>query len=146
MRELGVKAELEIYDSGHVAVCLDLLKEDLLAEPLQFSVVMGVKGGMAASAENLLATVERLPAGSVWQAIAIGRLNLELTTMAIAMGGNARTGLEDTLLMRKGVPAENGAQVRRLKNIVQAVEKRVATVAEARALLLGTEPGAMAVV
>ena len=136
MRELGVKPELEIYDSGHVDVCLDLLKEDLLIEPLQFSVVMGVRGGMAATAENLMNTVKRLPTGAVWQAIAIGRLNLDLTTIAIAMGGNARTGLEDTLYVRKGEFAENGALVSRLVKIVEALDRRVATVDEARAQLL----------
>lgn len=61
MMELQVKAELEIYDSGHLEVCLDLLKEGLLVEPLQFSVVMGVKGGIAATPENLLHTIHRLP-------------------------------------------------------------------------------------
>lgn len=135
MRELGVKAELEIYDSGHLDVCLDLLKEGLLVEPLQFSVVMGVKGGMGATPENLLHIVRRLPPGSVWQAIAIGRANLEITAMAVAMGGNARTGLEDSLYLRKGVYADNGSLVKRLVQICHALEHPVATVEQTVELL-----------
>ena len=51
---------------------------------------------MAATADNLLTMVRRLPPGAIWQVIAIGRANLELTAMGLALGGNARTGLEDT--------------------------------------------------
>ncbi len=117
MRELGIKAELEIYDSGHLDVCMALLAEGLLVEPLQFSIVMGVKGGMAATPDNLLYMVRRLPPGAVWQAIAVGRANLDLTAMAITLGGNARTGLEDTLYLRKGELADNTALVTRLVNV-----------------------------
>ena len=132
MMELGIKAELEVYDSGHVDVCLDLLKEGLLAEPLQFSIVMGVKGGMAATVDNLLHTVRRIPQGAVWQAIAVGRLNLDITTIAMIMGGNVRTGLEDTLYLSKGVRAENSAVlVSRLTRICQDMGRQVATVDDA---------------
>jgi 3-keto-5-aminohexanoate cleavage enzyme len=135
MRELDVKAELEIYDSGHLDFCLDLLKEGLLVEPLQFSVVMGVKGGMTATPENLLQIVRRLPPGSVWQGIAIGKANLDMTTMAITMGGNARTGLEDSLYLRKGVYADNASLVKRLVQICHALERPVATVEQTEELL-----------
>ena len=136
MRELGVKAELEVYDSGHVDVCLQLLKEGLLVEPLQFSIVMGIPGGMAASLENLLSTVRRLPAGSAWQAIAVGRANLELTTAAMTQGGNVRTGLEDTLYLSKGRLAPNSAAlVSRLVAIAKMLDREPATLDETRAML-----------
>ena len=136
MMELGVKAELEIYDSGHADFCNVLLQEGLLAEPLQFSIVMGVRGGMAATAENLLHTLRKLPPGAIWQAIAIGRANLNLTAIAIAMGGNARTGLEDTLYLRKGELApDNSALVKRLAGVCKSLEHPVATVSQAEELL-----------
>jgi 3-keto-5-aminohexanoate cleavage enzyme len=136
MRELEVKAELEIYDTGHVDVALQLLKEGLLVEPLQFSIVMGIPGGMAATLENLLHTVRRLPAGSIWQAIAVGRPNLELTTAAMTQGGNVRTGLEDTLYLSKGKLAPNSAAlVSRLVAIAKLLEREPATVDETRAML-----------
>jgi uncharacterized protein (DUF849 family) len=109
MQELQVKPELEVYDTGHLDACLRLRDEGLLADPLQFSIVLGVRGGMAATAENLMMMVSRLPEGAVWQVIAIGRANLELTAIGLALGGNCRAGLEDTLYLRKGELAPGSA-------------------------------------
>lgn len=131
MRELDVKPELEVYDTGHLEVALALHAEGLLAEPLQFSFVLGVRGGAAATAENLLALIRRLPHGSIWQVIAIGRSNLELTTIGLALGGNARTGMEDTLMLRRGVPASSNAElVQRLVGVSRAIDRQPATVDE----------------
>jgi uncharacterized protein (DUF849 family) len=136
MRELGIKPELEIYDSGHLEVALQLVAEGLVEEPLAFSIVMGVRGGMPATPAALVELVQRLPVGSVWQAIAIGRSNLTMTAMGLAMGGNARTGMEDTLLLRRGVPATSNAElVARLADVARALEREPATVAEVEHLL-----------
>lgn len=136
MRELGIKPEIEVYDTGHLDVALALHAEGLLAEPLQFSMVLGVHGGAAATPENLMAMVRRLPAGAAWQAIAIGRANLQLTAMGLAMGGNARTGMEDTLMLRRGVPATSNAElVERLAGVARAMEIDPATVEQAEAAL-----------
>ncbi|MGC2485083.1 MAG: 3-keto-5-aminohexanoate cleavage protein [Acidimicrobiales bacterium] len=142
MQELGVKAELEIYDVGHVPVCLSLYEEGLLSDPLQFSIVMGVKGGMAATADNLLFAVRMLPPGAIWQAIVIGRPHLEISTIAVALGGNARTGLEDTLYLRRGELApSNAALVDRLAGVAQTLERPLASVADAeREFQLGPDP------
>lgn len=131
MLELGVKPELEIYDTGHLEVALRLVAEGLVEEPLSFSIVMGVNGGMPATPPALVELVARLPAGSIWQAIAIGRANLPMTAIGLAMGGNARTGMEDTLLLRRGVPAESNAQlVERLVGVARSLEREPATVQE----------------
>lgn len=136
MRELGITPEIEVYDTGHLDVALALHAEGLLAEPLQFSMVLGVHGGAAATPENLMAMVRRLPAGAAWQAIAIGRANLQLTAMGLAMGGNARTGMEDTLMLRRGVPATSNAElVERLAGVARAMEIDPATVEQAEAAL-----------
>ena len=136
MQELGIKAELEVYDSGHIDVCLQLLKEGLLVEPLQFSIVMGILGGMSATLENLLTTVRRLPTGAVWQAIAVGKSNLELTTAAMTQGGNVRTGLEDTLYLSKGELAPNSAAlVSRLVSIAKLLGREPANLQETKAML-----------
>jgi uncharacterized protein (DUF849 family) len=137
MQELGVKPELEIYDTGHLDAALRMRDAGLLgAEPLQFSIVLGVQGGMAATAENLMTMVRRLPEGCVWQVIAIGRRNLELTAIGLAMGGNARAGLEDTLYLRKGQLSDgNLPLVERTVSLAQALDRRVASVEEAEALL-----------
>ncbi|MFF4526233.1 BKACE family enzyme [Streptomyces bluensis] len=135
MRDLGVKAELEIYDSGHLDECLRLRDEGLLPEPLQFSIVLGVRGGMAATADNLVSTVRRLPEGSVWQVIAIGRSNLELTAIGLAMGGNARAGLEDTLYLRKGQLADNLQLVERTVTLARDIDREPVGVDGATRLL-----------
>lgn len=136
MQELGVKPELEIYDTGHLEVALALCEEGLIPEPLQFSIVMGIRGGMPATPAALVELVQRLPAGAVWQAIAIGRWNLPMTAIGLAMGGNARTGMEDTLMLRKGAPAESNAQlVERLVAVARSLEREIATVPEVEELL-----------
>jgi 3-keto-5-aminohexanoate cleavage enzyme len=72
-----------------------------------------------------------LPEGSVWQVIAIGRANLELTAIGLALGGNARTGMEDTLLLRRGAPASSNAElVQRLVGVARAIEREPAGVVE----------------
>lgn len=136
MQELGIKPELEIYDTGHLDECLRLRDEGFLDGTLQFSIVMGVRGGMAATPENLMALVPRLPEGAIWQIIAIGKSNLQLTAMALALGGNARAGMEDTLHLRRGQLADSNAQlVQRAVGIAKALESTVADVPAARTRL-----------
>jgi 3-keto-5-aminohexanoate cleavage enzyme len=135
MRELDVKAELEIYDTGHLEACMRLHDEGLLAEPLQFSIVLGVRGGMAATPDNLLMMVRRLPPNCVWQVIAIGKSNLELTAIGLALGGNARAGLEDCLFLRKGVPADNLSLAKRAVKLAGDLDLQLADVAMTEKLL-----------
>ncbi|MGH2855969.1 MAG: 3-keto-5-aminohexanoate cleavage protein, partial [Solirubrobacteraceae bacterium] len=136
MRELGIKPELEVYDTGHLEVALALHAEGLLAEPLQFSIVLGVRGGAAATPENLISMVRRLPAGAAWQVIGIGRANLTMTAIGLAIGGNARTGMEDTLLLRRGEPTPgNEPLVARLAAVARAIEREPASVQQTTELL-----------
>lgn len=136
MRELEIKPELEIYDTGHVDAALRLVEEGFLTEPLQFGIVMGVRGGMTATVGNLLHIVGMLPPGSVWQAIAIGRANLDFAAVAITLGGNARTGLEDNLYLRRGqLSPGNPPLVARLAEICRALDRTVATVEETEKIL-----------
>lgn len=135
MQELGVKPELEIYDTGHLEVCLDLAERGLLDPPLQFSFVLGVRGGMAATPRNLLTMVDRLPDGAIWQVVAIGAAHLQLTALALALGGNARTGLEDTLRLRRGVDATNAALLERLVRLARDLELTPAGIEQATGTL-----------
>jgi 3-keto-5-aminohexanoate cleavage enzyme len=121
MQELAVKPELEVYDTGHIDVALSLAAEGLLASPLQFSIVMGVKGGMPATPEALVQVSKLLPHDAIWQIVAIGRGHTSMLALAIALGANARTGLEDTLMLRRGVQApDNASLVRRAVEIAAA--------------------------
>lgn len=132
MGELGVKPELELYDSGHLEMALALHSEGLLQEPLQFSLVMGVLGGMPATPATLVSLIDRMPEGSVWQVIGIARHNLPMTAIGLAMGGNARTGMEDTLMIRRGQPTTgNGELTARLAQTAEALDRPPATVEQA---------------
>jgi 3-keto-5-aminohexanoate cleavage enzyme len=136
MRELDVKPELEVYDTGHLDACIRLFEEGLLATPLQFSIVLGVRGGASATPENLVMMVDRLPEDCVWQIIAIGKESLNLTAIGLALGGNARAGLEDTLYLRKGeLSPGNTPLVRRAAELARAMDLSIASVDETEQLL-----------
>lgn len=138
MKDLGIKPELEIYDTGHLEECLRLRDRGAIEGTLQFSIVLGVRGGMAATPANLLMMVDRLPDDSVWQVIAIGRHNLELTAIGLALGGNARAGLEDTLHIGRGDLAKgNNPLVERVVRLAEDLNLRIATVDDVAGLLLG---------
>jgi 3-keto-5-aminohexanoate cleavage enzyme len=136
MRELNIKPELEVYDGGNVDAALRLVEEGFLTLPLQVGIVMGVRGGMAATPENLINTVRALPTGTVWQAIAIGRHNFDFAAMAMTMGGNTRTGLEDNLYLRRGeLSPGNAPLVKKMVDIAAALERPIATVEETEKIL-----------
>jgi 3-keto-5-aminohexanoate cleavage enzyme len=128
MKDRGIQPELELYDFGHVPLCLDLVKRGLVDGPLQFSFVMGVRGGMPGDPALLPTLVSMLPEGAIWQAIGIGRAQLPLSFAALALGGNLRVGYEDNVYFRKGELAESNAQfVTRAVELVHAAGREVAT-------------------
>jgi 3-keto-5-aminohexanoate cleavage enzyme len=128
MRERGIQPELEVYDFGHVGLCLDLVRRGLVSEPLQFSFVMGVRGGMPGDPSLIPQLMAMLPEGTIWQAIGIGRAQLPLSFAALALGGNLRVGFEDNVYFRKGELAESNAQfVRRAVELVHTAGREVAT-------------------
>ena len=145
MRELAVKPELEIYDFGHLELALDLVREGVLDEPLQFSIVMGVKGGVPATPEHLMTLVRRLPADATWQVIGIGRAHAQMTALGLLLGGNARTGLEDTLRLHDGSLAPSNAKlVEQLALLAGALRREpVDSVTASKLLGLGGETRAL---
>ena len=105
-------------------------------DKLHFSLVLGIKGGAPARVRNLLNMVDLLPEGSSWQVVTIGRYNLKTTMIAMCMGGNIRTGLEDTVYYRKGELVQNNAQlVKRMVRLAKEIGREPATIDEAREML-----------
>jgi 3-keto-5-aminohexanoate cleavage enzyme len=136
MSDRDIHPELEVYDLGHVRICLELVREGLIREPLQFSFVMGVRGGMPGDPALLPLLRSMLPEGAAWQAIGIGRTQLPLSLAALAMGGNLRVGFEDNVYFQKGELAESNAQfVRRAVELVRTAGREVATADDVRARL-----------
>jgi 3-keto-5-aminohexanoate cleavage enzyme len=128
MKERGIQPELEIYDFGHVGLCTDLVRRGLVDGPLQFSFVMGVRGGMPGDPALLPTLISMLPEGAIWQAIGIGRAQLPLSFAALALGGNVRVGFEDNVYFHRGQLAESNAQfVRRAVELVHAAGREVAS-------------------
>lgn len=128
MHERDVHPELEVYDFGHLALCLDLVKEGLIREPLQFSFVMGVRGGVPGDPALLPALARMLPEEAIWQAIGIGRHQLPLSLTALALGGNIRVGFEDNVYFRRGELAESNAQfVGRAVDLIHTFGREAAT-------------------
>ncbi len=136
MAEAGVKPEHECFDTGHVGSLDPLVDMGLLRAPLHASFVMGVTGGVPATARNLAAMADNLPAGSHWGVIGISRAQWLLVAAALTLGGSVRVGLEDNLYLPDGTMARsNGDLVARARRMAEDAGRRVATVDEARALL-----------
>jgi uncharacterized protein (DUF849 family) len=132
IRELGVRPELEIFDTGNLWFARQLLAEGLIEEPPLFQLCMGIPWGMPADAQLMKAVVDLLPAGANWSAFGIGRRQMELVAHSVLLGGNVRVGLEDNLYLERGVPASNGRLVEKAVRIVEALGARVLGPAEAR--------------
>lgn len=135
MLDNNIKPEIEIFDTAMLSNAIFLEKKGVLKGPLHFNMVMNVKGSMPATPKNLMFLVDNLPKGATWTVSGIGRSQVQMITMAIAMGGHVRTGLEDTIEFAKGVPATNKMLVERVINIANAVGRPIATTDEARQIL-----------
>jgi 3-keto-5-aminohexanoate cleavage enzyme len=135
MQRYGVRPELEIFDAGHIANAKRLAAEGLLTFPQHFDFVLGVPGGLDASVSHLIDLIRDLPPGCTWSVAGIGRDQLPLATVAVAMGGHVRVGLEDNIYYAKGRLASNEELVARVARIAGELGRPLATPSEARALL-----------
>ncbi len=111
VRALGVRPELEVFDSGHLVLVKELIAEGLVKDPALIQLCLGIPYGAPADPATLLNLVGQLPPGCVFSAFAIGRLQLPFVAMAALAGGNVRVGLEDNLHLGRGVLATNGQLV-----------------------------------
>lgn len=135
MEEAGVRPELECFDTGHVGNVRPLLQNGELSTPLQFSLIMGVLGGVPATIENLAHQVRQLPETANWQVIGISRDQWALAAGALAMGGNVRVGLEDNFYLPHGEMATNAELVEQAAELTHNVGREPATPEEARAIM-----------
>jgi 3-keto-5-aminohexanoate cleavage enzyme len=136
MNAAGTRPEMECFDSGHINNAQPLIDLGVLRPPYQFSLIMGVLGGIPASTKNLVHQVDALPQGAHWQVIGIGLRQWPLIAAAISMGGDVRVGLEDNLYLAEGrLARSNGELVDKAAGLVRALGGEVASVAEAREIL-----------
>ncbi len=135
MTRYDVRPELEIFDAGHLSNVRRLAAEGALALPQHADFVLGVPGGLDATVRNLVYLVDALPAACTWSVAGIGRAQLALGTVAIAMGGHVRVGLEDNIYYERGRLARNDELVARMARIAAELGRPVATPEEARRIL-----------
>jgi uncharacterized protein (DUF849 family) len=136
IRDAGAKPEMECFDTGHAASHAVLDDLGLLDKPYHFSFIMGVLGGILASARHLAFQASNVPAGSRWKVIGISRDQWPLCMAALALGGDIRVGLEDNFYLPSGMMAtSNGELVDAAVQLVKLSGREVASVAEARAAL-----------
>jgi 3-keto-5-aminohexanoate cleavage enzyme len=139
MTRSGVRPEMECFDAGHIGNTRPLIDMGVLVPPFQFSLIMGVLGGIPGTTRHLVDQVDSLPPGSHWQVIGIGLNQWPLVATAIAMGGNVRVGLEDNFYVEGGKMANsNGELVEKAARLVHDLGREVASSAEAR-LQLGLD-------
>jgi uncharacterized protein (DUF849 family) len=132
LRELGVKPELEVFDTGNLWFVHQLIKEGLIDAPTLIQLCAGIPWGVPADVGHLLAMVNTLPAGSIWTSFAISRMQMPWVAQSILLGGNVRVGLEDNLYLSRGVYASNAQLVTRAVTIIEAMGAKLCSPAAAR--------------
>ena len=144
MRAKGIGYELECYDVGHVEACLRLAQEKVIELPAHFNFVLGVRGGIQASEENLRFLISKIaaspaasvPAGNTFNVAGIGRFQLAMAGLSLKLGGHARCGLEDNVYLNKGVLAKGSFElVAKVAELAKSAGREVATPSQARELL-----------
>lgn len=132
IQALGVRPEIEVFDTGHLVFAKQLMAEGLVDEPAMLQLCMGIPYGAPDDPNLLLALVNQLPPGCVFSAFAIGRMQLPYVALAPLVGGNVRVGLEDNIWLERGVKATNGQLVERAVTILEAMNVGVLGPAEVR--------------
>jgi uncharacterized protein (DUF849 family) len=136
MRDAGVKPEIELFDSGDVALMHDLLKDGTLEAPALCSLVMGVRYGFQPGPETVLYARNLLPADAEFTAIGIGKAAFTAVAQSYLAGGHVRVGLEDTVYLSRGqLASSNAALVEKARRIVEDLGGQIATPQQAREII-----------
>lgn len=132
MKALGVKPEVEIFDTGDLVLLNEMVREGLFDDPVMVQLCMGIPYGAPNDPLTFAAMVNNLPPGSTFSAFSIGRFQLAYAAQSVLFGGNVRVGLEDNIYLSKGVLASNGQLVDRARTILEGMNVRLKTPAEVR--------------
>ncbi|WP_370318660.1 3-keto-5-aminohexanoate cleavage protein [Oricola sp.] len=125
MTEMGVKPEIEAFDTGHLWFAKQLVEEGVLAGPALVQLCMGVPWGAPNDLNTFMAMVNNVPADWHWSAFSLGRHQMPYVAAAVLAGGNVRVGLEDNLFLDKGVLATNAQLVDRAAGIIERMGARI---------------------
>lgn len=125
MTDLGVKPEIEAFDTGHLWLAKSLVDEGILDSPALVQLCMGIPWGAPNDLNTFMAMVNNIPADWNWSAFSIGRDQMAYVAASVLAGGNVRVGLEDNLWLEKGVLATNAQLVERSVSIIENLGARV---------------------
>ncbi len=125
VQELGVRPELEVFDTGHLVMVKELIADGLIDAPALIQLCTGIPYGAPSDLTTLMAMVNQLPDGAIFSAFSIGRLQLPYVAAAVLAGGNVRVGLEDNIYLSRGTLAGNGDLVERAVRILDAMNVRI---------------------
>ena len=135
VKAIGVKPELEIFDTGQFAFALKMVSEGLMDERPMYQFCHDIAWGMPADVGLLKNMVDQLPPDSFWTSFAISRMQMPWVAQSILLGGHVRVGLEDNLYLGKGVLATNGKLVEKAVSIVENLGASVVGPERARELI-----------
>lgn len=136
MNKRKIKPELECFDKGMIDMALKLHDEGYIKDPMHFNLVLGVNGGIKASARDLIFLVESLPLDSTYTVTGIGRHEFPMATISLVMGGHVRVGFEDNIYISKGKLAESNAQlVEKIVRIANELGRDIASPYDTRRIL-----------
>ena len=121
MTALGVKAEIEAFDTGHLWFAKELVKEGILESPALVQLCMGIPWGAPNDLNTYMAMVNNIPSDWNWSSFSIGRDQMPYVAASVLAGGNVRVGLEDNLWLEKGVLATNESLVKKAASIIEAM-------------------------
>jgi uncharacterized protein (DUF849 family) len=125
VQALGVRPEIEAFDTGHILLARWLKDQGLIDDPVMIQLCMGIPWGAPDDMATLMAMKANLPEDWTFSAFSIGRNQLPYAAMAVLAGGNIRVGLEDNIWLEKGVLATNGQLVERAATIARAMGSRI---------------------
>jgi uncharacterized protein (DUF849 family) len=135
MTSLGVKPEIEAFDTGHLWFAKQLVEEGVLSSPALVQLCMGVPWGAPDDLNTFMAMVNNVPTDWNWSAFSLGRNQMYYVAASVLAGGNVRVGLEDNLWLKKGVLATNAQLVSNAVSIIENLGSKILTPSQVRSKL-----------
>ena len=141
MNANGIEPELEVFDLGMIDLLRTFIDEERLRQPYYVNILLGNRGTAAATPLNLAFMVDRLPGRGIWAATGIGKMQFAMNSLAVAMGGHVRVGIEDNLYSDAITkqPASNEQLIERILKVARAINRQPMPPARVRKLLWSSD-------
>ena len=135
MTELGIKPEIEAFETGHLWFAKQLVKEGIIESPALVQLCMGIPWGAPNDLNTYMAMVNNIPSDWHWSSFSIGRDQMPYVAASVLAGGNVRVGLEDNIWLEKEVLATNESLVKKATTIIEAMGSTLMNPQQVRDLL-----------